>query len=287
MMRPNRLPLVWSTLVVRQNGILRKLAPLACAICTAVAALSAGCTSFTFKQSSKGTAPQDLQDRDKMAMIEGGTFEMGWKNGEPDEFPSHKVALSPFLMDKVEVTVGDYARCVDARVCKPISALGTPEVPDNHPVVGVNWYEAKRYCEWVGKRLPTEAEWEYAARRPHATLYPWNGPADPKKANARGAQDGHEFTAPVGSFPTGQSSNKVFDLAGNASEWTADWYEATYYQKSPDRNPTGPEAPTGERVVRGGSWSDPDYVLRSTTRLGLDPNVSNSAVGFRCVASRS
>lgn len=275
MKRSHRPPLVWSVVVI---------APLAWAMCVA---LAGGCTSFAFKQSSKGTAPRDLQDRDTMAVIEGGTFEMGWKNGEPDEFPIHTVALSPFLMDKVEVTVGDYARCVDARVCKPIAPLGTPEVPDTHPVVGVSWYEAKRYCEWVGKRLPTEAEWEYAARRPHSTLYPWNGPADPNKANARGAQDGYEFTAPVGSFPSGKSSNNILDLAGNASEWTADWYEATYYRKSPDRNPTGPEVPTGERVVRGGSWSDPDYVLRSTTRTGLDPNVSNSAVGFRCVAGRN
>jgi formylglycine-generating enzyme required for sulfatase activity len=249
------------------------------------ALLSSACTSFAFKPSSKGTAPNDLQDRALMVAIEGGTFQMGFKNGEPDEFPPHKVALSPYLLDKLEVTVGDYDRCVDARVCKPVEPLGTPVVTPLHPAIGVTWFEAKRYCEWVGKRLPTEAEWEYAARRPHFALYPWGGPSDGLKANARGTKDGFEFTAPVGSLPAGATAAGIMDLAGNVSEWTADWYDATWYQKSTERNPTGPEAATGERVIRGGSWSDPDYVLRSTTRLGLDPNVSNSAVGFRCAST--
>lgn len=243
-----------------------------------------GCTSFAFKQSSRGTAPADLQDRALMIAVAGGTFQMGFNNGEPDEFPAHKVVLSPYLLDRVEVTIANYDRCVEARVCKPVEPLGTPQVTPLHPVVGPTWFEARKYCEWVGKRLPTEAEWEHAARRPHFTLYPWGGPADGMKANARGTRDGFEFTAPVGSFPTGASNGGILDLAGNVSEWTADWYDATWYQKTTERNPTGPEAPTGERVIRGGSWSDPDYVLRSTTRLGLDPNVSNSAVGFRCAA---
>ncbi len=255
------------------------------ALTTAAAAV--GCTSFAFKQGTKGTAPSDLQDRALMIEIPGGTFDMGWKNGEPDEFPPHKVSVSGFLMDKNEVTVGDYGRCVEARVCKVLEPLGTPVVEGNHAVIGVTWFEAKKYCEWVGKRLPTEAEWEYAARRRHNTLYPWGGAFEKSKANWRGAGDGFEFTAPVGSFSKGQSADGVMDLAGNASEWTADWYEATYYQKSVEKNPTGPEAPTGERVVRGGSWSDPEYVLRSTTRIGLDPNVSNTAVGFRCASNSS
>lgn len=265
-------------------NILRR--PTSLALTSSLLLAIAGCTSFAFKQSAKGSAPSDLQDRDKMVALDGGSFEMGWKNGEPDEFPQHKVVLSPYLMDTHEVTIGNFQRCVDARVCKAIEPLGTPEVTPDHPVVGVTWYEAKRYCEWVGKRLPTEAEWEFAARRPHYTLYPWNGPADAKKVNGRGAQDGYEFTAPVGSFPSGRSTTGLFDMAGNASEWTADWYDATWYARSTEGNPTGPEAPTGERVARGGSWSDPDHVLRSVQRQALDPNVSNSAIGFRCAASK-
>jgi formylglycine-generating enzyme len=244
----------------------------------------AGCTSFEFKRSSRGTAPRDLQERSRMIAVPGGRGEMGFKSGEPDEFPPHSVTVSSFLLDRTEVTLADYARCIDARVCKS-SPLTLPQVPLTHPVVGVSWFEARRYCEWVGKRLPTEAEWEFAARHSHGTLYPWNGPADPTKANARGAQDGFEFTAPVGSFPAGASAHGVVDLAGNAAEWTADWYDATYYQKSVEKDPTGPEASTGERVARGGSWSDADYGLRASARRGLDPNVANSSIGFRCAAA--
>jgi len=242
----------------------------------------AGCTSFAFKKSTKGTAPSDLQDPATMVELAGGTFEMGFNNGEPDEYPSHPITVSAFSIDLREVTRGDYRRCVDASVCKPVADLGTPNVEDTHPVIGVTWFGAKTYCEWVGKRLLTEAEWEFATRMPHKTLFPWGGPFEMPRANSRTPKDGFEFTAPVGSFPTGASPNGVLDLAGNASEWVADWYEATYYQKSPKENPKGPEAPTGERVVRGGSWSDPDHLLRAVSRLGLEPNVSNSAIGIRC-----
>ena len=89
----------------------------------------------------------------------------------------------------------------------------------------------------------------------------------------------------MGSFPAGKSVTGVHDLGGNAAEWTADWYESTWYQKSPERDPKGPEASTGSRVVRGGSWSDPEHLLRTTARLAIDPNVSNNAVGFRCASN--
>lgn len=252
------------------------------------AVLSAGCTSFAFKSSGKGTAPSELQNREQMVLVNGGSFDMGNKTGEPDEFPTHRVTLTSYLIDRVEVSIADYKRCVEARVCTalvaPSPAPETP-VPTTHAVVGVPWYGAKKYCEWVGKRLPTEAEWEYAARKPHFLLYPWKSGFETSRANARGAEDGYETTAPVGSFPTGATPSGILDLAGNAAEWTADWYEATWYQKSPERNPTGPEAPTGQRVVRGGSWSDPSYNLRATARTALDPNYSNNAVGFRCAAT--
>ncbi len=245
-----------------------------------------GCTSFSFKQGNRGTAPAELQERADMVPIEAGTFEMGSKIPEPDEHPVHKVKLSAFLLDPTEVTLENYHRCVDARVCralKPTSSGG--ETTELHPVVGVSWFDAKKYCEWVGKRLPTEAEWEYAARRPHFGVYPWEGPFASTKANSRDPADGFAFTAPVRSFPSGKNASGIFDLAGNASEWTADWYESTWYQKSPKRDPTGPEVPTGARAVRGGSWSDPEHLLRSTARLGIDPNLSNNAIGMRCAAT--
>lgn len=258
---------------------------LSLVVTLAVATAVAGCTSFAFKQGGRGSAPSELQDRDDMVEVAAGSFEMGWKTGEPDEFPAHKVSVSSFVMDKTEVTIGAFNRCVEARVCKPVTMPGEVwPVTDTHPVVAVTWFEARKYCEWVGKRLPTEAEWEYAARRPRFVLYPWDGPWAKGMANARDDDDGFARTAPVGSFPKGRTANGIEDLAGNASEWTADWYESTWYQKSPDKNPTGPELPTGQRVVRGGSWSDPSHLLRSVTRIGLDPNVSNDAVGFRCAA---
>ena len=247
----------------------------------------AGCTSFAFKQGGKGTAPSELQDRDVMVAIGGGAFEMGMKIGEPDEVPAHKVSLSGFLLDKTEVTLGDYGRCVDARVCKAVGPVGDDvwETTAQHPVVGATWYDAKKYCEWVGKRLPTEAEWEYAARKGRKGIYPWEGPWNAKNANSRGEADGFARTSPVGAFAAGASIDGVVDLAGNAAEWVADWYDPSSYLKSTERDPQGPEAPSGSKTIRGGSWSDPDHVLRSVTRLGIDPNVSNNAFGFRCAAN--
>ena len=252
-------------------------------------AMTVGCTSFTFKKGGKDEAPSELKDRSVMISVPSGTFEMGAQNAEPDEYPEHKVEISQFLIDKTEVTLGDYMRCVKAKACaEPLLADDVKEaMTELHPVTGVSWYDAKKYCDWVEKRLPTEAEWEFAARykRDRKVKFPFDAGFGPDVVNARGKEDGFERTAPVGSFPKGASSLGILDLAGNAAEWTADWYESTYYQKTPPVNPKGPEAPTGSKVYRGGSWSDPEYPCRSTARLSLDPNTSNDAVGFRCAAS--
>jgi formylglycine-generating enzyme required for sulfatase activity len=247
--------------------------------------VGSGCTSFSFKSSGRGSAPSELQDKKDMVAVDAGVLMMGWKVGEPDEYPQHKVTLSPFLIDRTEVTIGAYQRCVDARVCKAAAVPGEEwETTPQHPVVGVTWYDAKRFCEWLNRRLPTEAEWEMAARRGHNAPYPWGGQPAPGTANLRGAEDGFERTAPVGSFPKGATSSGIQDMAGNAAEWVADWYEATWYEKSTETNPTGPEVSTGQKVVRGGSWAEPDHPARATARAALDPNVSNNAVGFRCAA---
>lgn len=248
--------------------------------------LAIGCTSFTFRQTSKGSAPAELQDRSHMAKIPGGVFEMGAQNAEPDEYPPHKVELRSFLVDKSEVTVEQYDACVKARVCRPaaLNEAARAVLTPLHPISGVSWYDSVKYCEWVGKRLPTEAEWEHAARAPRGGKYPWDGGFEGRRANIRGEEDGFARTAPVGSFPAGKSGHGLLDMAGNVTEWTADWYDAIWYQKSPGANPKGPEGSTGSRAVRGGSWSDTDYMVRTTVRLGIDPNLSNDSIGFRCAA---
>ena len=243
------------------------------------------CTSFAFKNSDKGGAPEDLSDRARMVLVAGRAFDMGAQNAEPDEFPEHKVEVATFRMDKHEVTLGDYQRCVAAKACRHAPALdrqALDEMTAEHPVVAVSWYDAKKYCDWVGKRLPTEAEWELAARAPRLGKFPFEAAFGPSVVNGRGATDGFDRTSPIGSFPSGASGLGLLDMAGNAAEWTADWYDATYYQKSPPLNPKGPEASTGSKVYRGGGWTCPEYECRATRRVGLDPSLSNDAVGFRC-----
>ena len=269
--------------------MIRRVACIAVAAtaCGALCVCSAltGCTSFAFKQRHRGSAPDALQSTVPMVAVGPLDFTMGWQTGEPDEFPPHRVSLSKFLVDRTEVVQKDYAACVDAHVCAA-RAFAEPEAPVDetpvHPVVGVSWFDAKKYCEWVGKRLPTEAEWEAAARTPSFGPYPWAGRFDAARVNGMGGEDGFAKTAPVGSFPAGATASGILDMAGNAAEWTADFYDSTTYQKSPAKNPTGPEVSTGSKVVRGGSWADADYRLRSTSRLGVEPNVSSDGIGFRC-----
>jgi formylglycine-generating enzyme required for sulfatase activity len=134
--------------------------------------------------------------------------------------------------------------------------------------------------------LPTEAEWERAAHHPKYQLYPWAGAFKPQNANLRGDADGYARPAPVGSFPQGASGLGILDMAGNAAEWCSDWYESTWYQKSPEKNPKGPSEQTGSKVVRGGAHTDNDYLGRTTARASIDPNVANDAVGFRCAADQ-
>lgn len=245
---------------------------------------SSGCTSFAFPSNQRTHAPTDLMAQGRMAQIPAGEFQMGGGLGEPDEYPPHAVKLPTFWMDRTEVTNRDYLACVEAKVCRASSFADHPVLGlVSHPVVGVTWFDAVRYCKWVSKRLPTEAEWEYAARQPKFSTYPWAGGFRDEVANSRGDGDGYPMTSPVGHFSTGQSGLGLLDMAGNAAEWTQDWYETTYYQRSPSEAPTGPESRTGVRVVRGGSWADTDYQLRTTARASLNPNFGKDSIGFRCV----
>ncbi|MGZ8393401.1 MAG: formylglycine-generating enzyme family protein [Nitrospira sp.] len=215
-----------------------------------------------------------------------------------DEGPAHMVFLDSFLIDKYEVAnkaYGDFIKTTghpapaywdDPRLNKP-----------QQPVVGVNWYDAKAYCESRGKRLPTEAEWEKAARGPHGNLYPWGNDFDSAKANYNRHQDA---TWPVDSHPDGASYYGLYNMAGNVFEWVADWYDPQYYGKLQTMvNPTGPDKAvwlggTGtyvdrltvgeKRVIRGGSWIAPEGTIRSTHRFWNHPlnNSYGVGLGFRC-----
>jgi formylglycine-generating enzyme required for sulfatase activity len=220
-----------------------------------------------------------------MIFIQGGMFEMGdgFEDGGKDERPVHQVWVADFYMDATEVTVAQF------RAFCEVTGHRMPRQPDwskdDHPVVFVSWKDAITYAEWMGKRLPTEAEWEYAARnRGKEVKYPNGNTLTSRDANyynpGSPAEDGYLHTAPVGSFPPNELG--LYDMAGNVWEWCADWYDAGYYSKSPHRNPTGP-AGGMYRVVRGGSWwSTTPELCRAANRNRNRPSAKGKVIGFRC-----
>jgi formylglycine-generating enzyme required for sulfatase activity len=226
-------------------------------------------------------APADATQTSDMIYVAGGTFSMGSEEGEEDEKPVTHVTLSGFWMDRTEVSVAEYRRCVDAGRCRaPDSKLlcnwGLSGRAD-HPINCVDWSQAKAFCSWKGKRLPTEAEWEYAARGKGRARYPW-GEAQPSPKLAQ--WNGASGTAPIGSHPAGENPLGLRDLAGNVWEWVEDAY-APY----PGGRVTNPVQETGQnRVNRGGSWStfDPSW-LRGSDRSQSDPGTRVDDLGFRCV----
>jgi len=215
-----------------------------------------------------------------------------------DEGPAHTVFLDSYLIDKYEVSNKDYGEFIRA-TGHPTPAYWDDPRLNNHrqPVVGVNWNDAKAYCEYRGKRLPTEAEWEKAARGPYGNIYPWGNTFDPNKANFGKREPA---TAEVDSYPDGVSYYGVYHMAGNAFEWVADWYDPSYYSRfETSVNPVGPSKPvwlggTGtyvdrltvgeKRVIRGGSWIAPEGTLRTTHRFWNHPQNNSYGVGlgFRC-----
>lgn len=196
-----------------------------------------------------------------------------------DEKPQHRVWLDAFWIDRTEATNAMYAACVETGACKPIISprLDMLENPD-FPVQGVAWPEAAAYCEWVGRRLPTEAEWEKAARGTDVRLYPWGDePPDDTRANF-GRRQGDVVA--TGSSPEGASPYGALDMAGNVYEWVADWYAQDYYAQSPSESPPGPER-TLVRVIRGGAWNGSQDALRAANRFWAFPG-RNDYDGFRC-----
>ncbi len=223
------------------------------------------------------TSPKDGME---MVYVPVGEFLMGStaddKEAKDNEKPQHRVTLDAYWIDKTEVTNDQYGKCVGAGAC---AAPGGSDyyngVKNQRPVVYVRWGDAATYCEWVGRRLPSEAEWEKAARGTDGRMYPWgNALPDGTLANMG------ENTTSVWSYPAGASPYGALDMAGNVWEWVEDWFAADYYADSPVANPPGP-ASDGYRVVRGG----PSRGLRSAYRSAQDPAYRNDDLGFRCARS--
>jgi formylglycine-generating enzyme required for sulfatase activity len=226
---------------------------------------------------------------------------IGAANCQPDNFgdesPAHPVALSGFWIDQTEVTNGQYQKCEQAGACMPPNGTGShfrptyygdPEYTD-YPVILVTREQASQYCRWTGGSLPTEAEWEYAARGPESWIYPWGNDFDGTRLNYCDAScdagpndpdvdDGYPETAPVGSFPSGASWVGALDMAGNVREWVADGYGP--YTADPQVDPTGPA--DGGPVPHGGSWLDLPNLVRSANRGGNVPGYYRDYYGFRC-----
>ncbi len=229
----------------------------------------------------------------EMVYVPAGEFLMGSDEGYDDEKPVHDVYLDAYWIDRTEVTNAQYRQCVEGGACPEPECWGDDRFngPD-HPVVCVSWEDAVAYCQWAGARLPTEAEWEKAARGTDGREYPWGDTFDGTRLNYcdancefehkdTGVDDGYAQTAPVGSYPAGASPYGALDMAGNVWEWVANWYAEGYYGRSPERNPTGPES--GEaRVLRGGSWLNYSSRARCAYRNRDIPDDGFSSSGFRC-----
>jgi len=210
-----------------------------------------------------------------MVLIPAGCFQMGSTDEDDDEKPVHQVCLDAFSMDKYDVTQGAY-HAATGKNPSNFSNCG-----DNCPVEQVNWNEAKAYCESQGKRLPTEAEWEYAARAGTTTRYYWGNDASEAGRYAWYAGNSGSTTHPVGQKEP--NAWGLYDMAGNVWQWTADWYAKDYYGSSPERNPKGPGSGS-YRVDRGGSWHLVPANLRSAYRRSGTPDYRSSGFGFRCVS---
>jgi serine/threonine-protein kinase len=264
-----------------------------------------------------------LADGMEMVYVPEGEFVMGSNVGEANAQPQHSVYLDAYWIDKTEVTNAMFALFVEATGYQTdAEQLGSSWIFDggswsevsgadwqhprgpasdltglnNHPVVNVSWNDALTYCEWAGSQLPSEAQWEKAARGEDERIYPW-GNQDPNgdllnfaDANlnvdwaTKNVNDGYEFTAPVGSYPAGASPYGALDMAGNVWEWVNDLYGETYYRDSPSSNPVGPS--TGNsRVLRGGSWNHDGSDLKSFIRISANSSAAIDNFGFRCSRS--
>ncbi len=251
----------------------------------ATVAPTAGPTASLPPAATGTVAPQPTLPVEGMVRADGGTFLMGTAKGQADERPAHQVAIGAFHIDQYEVTNARYQKCVVEGACTPPSQNGSfhriayfddPEFAD-YPVVNVNWNQAVQFCRWDGnKRLPTEAEWEYAATGGDGRRYPWGDEFDARRVPAQ-----EQDTIAVGNLDNA-SPIGALDLSGNVLEWVADVYDSKYYSQAPAENPGGPAAGT-DHVARGGSFGNSAAALYTATRrYHFATNVAEVDIGFRC-----
>ncbi len=281
--------------------------PLATAIPSATPAVNA--TDKAVKNAEAGQESTSSVDGMPAIYVPAGSFRMGGMDADAqsDEKPDHTVTMNAFWLDKLEVTNGMYALCVQAGACEPPQTFKSQTRPsyfnnsefNDFPVVYVTWLQADTYCKWANRRLPTEAEWEYAARGSDFRTYPWG---DDRADSSRG--NFNYFvgdTARVGSYPAGASPFGVLDMAGNVSEWVSDFYDAKYYSQGANTNPTGsaPRANYYNRVIRGGNFQDVFKDVRLAHRASVrasNPQASDiysadylgefsPKIGFRCAVN--
>ncbi len=231
------------------------------------------------------TAEKDVMPQ---VYIPEGIFIMG-SDDDPKskEFPAHGVFINAFWMDKIEVSNAMYKKCVDAGECLPPVPRLNPYygkwIYRDLPVVYANWYAAETYCAWAGRRLPTEAEWEKAARGTDQRRYTWGEErANPRLANFDESLMGEML--PVFRYPLGASPYGVLNMAGNVREWVADWFDKAYYANSPKANPTGPENGF-ERSLRGGAYDANADSITTINRFRHEPDSAGLSRGFRCAES--
>jgi formylglycine-generating enzyme required for sulfatase activity len=222
-----------------------------------------------------------------MAAVGAGLFKRGCNAmvegpcSESNSLPFQEITLSDYWIDRTEVTQSAYQMCVTAGTCTPPAGDFDPVTKPDHPVERVSWQQATTYCTWVGKRLPTEAEWEKAARFVDGRKYPWgNTVEDCTKAHWNECPGAFEPT-PVATHLAGDSPYGLHDMAGNVWEWVADWYDANYYQTAPNVDPTGPASGT-LKVLRGGSAKNGATSMQASRRGFAAPADQTDEVGFRC-----
>lgn len=248
--------------------------------------LSPGGTATVSRVVVTPPLPEEFTGRDgaSMVLVPAGEFIMGSDKGDDDEKPIHRVQTDSFYIDKFEVTNGRFAKFIDAIKGEPPWGFDDKDTPVAHadqPVRWVTWLDATAYCQWAGKRLATEAEWEKAARGTDGRQYPW-GDELPTPAHAVfGQKEGSESLPPFSSRDKGKSPSGAQDMAGSLYEWVADWYDDEYYAKTPSQNPRGPSEGT-QKVQRGGSYTNNPYRLRTSFRTKDNPTEARPNVGFRC-----
>jgi formylglycine-generating enzyme required for sulfatase activity len=262
--------------LARRRAVLKKFA------IGSAAAIIIGAGVYLYLANRQPSREMIGKDGAPAVLIPAGNFTMG----DDEEAPIREIYTDPFYIDKYEVTTSRYAKFLQATgSVRPPDYWEEARLDSNRelPVVGIDWHDADAYCRWTGKRLPTEAEWEKAARGTDSRLYPWgNDEPTPARANfGKSAPSPYKGgLSAVGSHAAGKSPYDVQDIAGNASEWVADWY-AEGFARGDVRNPKGPESGTG-KVIRGGGWDDAGERLKSTKRFYANPTNRADDIGFRC-----